>query len=82
MCWRKHRKVQTFSVTIEKENRKVDKDGNEDIIIIFYRPKFIDSTRFMASSLSNHVDNLTKKFTKLNVKTGIVFLNMKVLRRI
>ena len=46
-----------FSVPVEKEIRKVDKDSKEDIIIISYK-KIINSARFMASSLSNIVDNL------------------------
>ena len=40
-----------LSVLIEKEIRKVDNDGNEDIVTISYKIKFIDSARFMASSL-------------------------------
>ena len=41
----------TFSVSIEKEIRKVDKDGNEDSRTVTYKMKSIDSARFMASSL-------------------------------
>ena len=41
-------KYKTFSVPIEKEIRKVDKDGNEDKTIS-YKIKFIDSARFMAN---------------------------------
>ena len=33
----------TFFVLMEKEIRKVNKDGNEDIITISYKTKFIDS---------------------------------------
>ena len=29
MSWGKHRKVKNFSVPIEKEVTKIDKDGNE-----------------------------------------------------
>ena len=49
----KYKKVQTFSVPIEKEVTKTDKDRNESIITISYKMKFIDSSRFMATSLSN-----------------------------
>ena len=49
MFWRKHRKVWNFFIPIEKETRKIDKDGNEDIITISYKIKFIDSGRFMAT---------------------------------
>ena len=36
----------------------------------------------MATLLSKIVDNITEEFIKLNVKIVIVFLNMKVSRRI
>ena len=36
-----------------KEVAKVDKEGNQNIITISYKIKFIDSARFMASSISN-----------------------------
>ena len=39
-----------FSVPIKKEIAKIDKDGNDKIINISYKLKFIDS--FMSSSLS------------------------------
>ena len=40
----------TFSILKEKEIRKNDKDGNENIITISYKIKFTDSARLMASS--------------------------------
>ena len=73
MPWGKHRKVKMFSFSIENEIRKVDKDGNESVVTISYK-KNINSTRFMASWLSN----LFVEFTKLNAKIAIVFLNTKV----
>ena len=39
---------------------KRDKDGNESVVTISYKIKFINSERFMATSLSNLVDNLTE----------------------
>ena len=47
---------------MKKEITKTNKDGNESgNEIISYEIKFIDSAWFMASSLSNLVDNLTEE---------------------
>ena len=70
-----------FFVPVEKEVRKIDKDGNVNVVTISYKIKFIESTRFMATSLSNLVDNLHKEFKNLNVKIVIVFLNTKVTKK-
>ena len=51
-------KYKIFSVPIEKEITKIDKEDNESVATISYKLKFIDSARFMATSLSNLVDNL------------------------
>ena len=51
----KTEKYITFSVPIKKEIRKKDK-----IIKISYKIKFIDSYRFMSTSLSKLVDNLSE----------------------
>ena len=48
----------TFSVQINKEIIKTDKDGNYKTVNIPYKLKFIDSFRFMSTSLSSH-DNLS-----------------------
>ena len=42
----------------KKKLKKVYTDGNENIVRIYYNIKFIDSARFMVSSLSNLDDNL------------------------
>ena len=52
----------TFSVPIKKEITKKDKNGNDKIIKISYKIKFIDSFRFLSTSLSNLVDNLSEGF--------------------
>ena len=38
----------TFSVSIKKQITKIDKDGNDKIVDISYKMKFIDSFRFMS----------------------------------
>ena len=58
MLRRKYRKIYYFSVPIKKQIIKIDKDGNDKIVHISYKIKFIDSFRFMSSSLSSLVDNL------------------------
>ena len=50
----------TFSVPIKKKITKIDKDGNDKIMKISYKIKFIDSCGFMSSSLSDLVDNLSE----------------------
>ena len=45
---------------IKKEITKKDKNGNEKIKKISYKIKFIDSYRFMSTSLSNLVSNLSE----------------------
>ena len=47
----------TFSIPIEKEVIEID-NGNESVTTMSYEIKFIDSARFMATLLSNLVDNL------------------------
>ena len=58
-------KYKTFSVLIKREVTKIDKDGNESVLIISYKTKLIDSTRFMATALSNLVDNLARGISKI-----------------
>ena len=48
----------TFSVPIKKETTKKDKNGNDKITKKSYKIKFIDSSRFMSTSLSNLANNL------------------------
>ena len=51
-------KHKTFYVPMKKEIKKIVKDGNEIVTTISYKIKFINSSRFIARSLSNLVDNL------------------------
>ena len=50
----------TFSAPIKKEITKKVKKGNDKITKISYKIKFIDSYRFMSTSLSNLVSNLSE----------------------
>ena len=69
-------KYKNFSVPIEKEAIKIDKDGSETVTTISYKIKFIDSARFMASSLSNLVDNLRRR----NSQNINVYLAIKIIQ--
>ena len=50
----------TFSVPIKKEIPKNNKNGNGNFTKISYKIKFIDSCRFMSTSHSNLVSNLSE----------------------
>ena len=65
---------------LEKTKKSANIDGNESAGTISYKIKFIDSMRFMGTSLSKLFDNLTEGFINLSVKIVAVFLNMRVLR--
>ena len=50
----------TFLVPIKKKTTKKDKNGNNKITKLSYKIKFIDSYRFLSTSLSNLVNNLSE----------------------
>ena len=58
----------TFTVPIKKEVTKIDKNGEKTIKNISYILQFIDSARFIASSLSNLVNNLSKGIHRIKCK--------------
>ena len=58
----------TFTVPIEKEVTRTDKNGEEVTKNISYILQFIDSTRFMASSLSNLLNNLSERIHRIKCK--------------
>ena len=58
----------TFSALIEKEVTNIEKDGNKSVVTISYKIRFTDSARFMATSLSKLVDNLTEGIHKTKCK--------------
>ena len=67
-------KNKTFSIPMKNEIKKIDKDGNERVVTISYKIKFIDSARFMTTSLSNLVDNLSDGIHKIKCKDCDCFL--------
>ena len=72
MSWGKYRKLQNFSAPIEKS-----------LVTIPYNIEILDSARFMGTSFSNLVDNLTEGIhKKLNVGIAIVLLNMTVSNKV
>ena len=66
MSWRKYRNVQNFFHS--NDFHSIDKDGNESVVTISYKITFIGSARFMATSSSNLVDNLTEGIHKIKCK--------------
>ena len=67
----------TFSVLITQEVKRIGKNREDTTKTISYKLQLIDSTRFMASSLSNLVDNLLKEFIKLNANMDLIIKNSK-----
>ena len=68
------KKYKTFSFPIEKDVTEIDKDVNESVVNIFYKIQFIDTARFIATSLSNLVDNLTEGVQKIKYEHCDCFL--------
>ena len=60
----------TFTVPIEKEVTRIDKNEEEITKNISSILQFIDSARFMASSLSNLVNNLSERIHRIKCKSG------------
>ena len=60
----------TFTVPIEKEVTRIDKNGEEITKNISYISHFIDRARFIASSLSNLVNNFSEEFYRIKHNFG------------
>ena len=77
-------KYKNFSALIEKKVTKMVMKhgihGNESVVTKSYDIKFIDSTRFMAISLSNLVNNLTEKIHKSECKDCYCFLEYESIK--
>ena len=70
-CLGEHtKKYITFTVQIAKEVTRIHKNGEEVTKNISYILQFIDSARFMASSLSNLVNNLSQVIHRNKYKFG------------
>ena len=74
MSWGKYRKAQNFFHFNRKIKYRNRKDGNESVGTISYKIKFIDSARFVATSLSHLGDNITELIHKIKCKNGDCFL--------
>ena len=70
LCLRENTKKITFTVPIGKEVTRIDKNGQKITKNISYILQFVDSTRFMASSLTNLVNNLSKIIHRIKCKFG------------
>ena len=64
----KHWKIYNLSVPIQKEVTRIDKTREEITKAIFYRLQFIDSARYMASSLSSRLNDLTEGIHEIKSK--------------
>ena len=67
-------KYKTFSVPIEKEVTKIDKNCIESVVTISYKIQFIDTAIFMPISLSNLLDNLAEGIHKMKCTDSHCFL--------
>ena len=58
----------TFTVSIKKEVTRIDKHGKRIKKNVSYILQFVDSARFMATSLSNLENNLSEGIHKIKCK--------------
>ena len=70
MLKRKQWKIHNFVVAIEREVTRIYKNGKKITKTISYRLQFTDTVRFMASSLSNLINNLAQGIYKFKCKYG------------
>ena len=66
--------VKKFIRSNRKKVTNIDKDGNENVATISHKIKISDSTGFMASLLSNLVNNLAEGIHKIKCKECDCFL--------
>ena len=70
MFRRKYWKIDSFAVPIEKEVTRSDRNGEEITKNVSYVLQLIDSARFMTSSLSNLINNLSDGIHRTKCKLG------------
>ena len=76
VLWILQKELNGVAILIEKKVTRIDKNGKEITKTISYRLQFIDSARFMASSISNLVNYFAKGIHK--IKCNIIIKNMKL----
>ena len=74
---KKYCKIHNLYSPVEEQVWRTNKNGEGIAKNISYILQFIDSIRFMASSLSNIVNNLSNEFIELNVNTDTMIKNVK-----
>ena len=67
-----------FSDSIKREIVKIDNEGNKALETISYKITFIDTLRFMTTSLSNLINNLSEGITNITLEYCDIFLSMMV----
>ena len=72
------KKYKPFSVQVEKEIKKVDQDGNEDITAFLTKYDSLKVHDLWQVHYQIFSTVLQKEFIKLNAKIVIVFLNMNM----
>ena len=72
------KKYKPFSVQVEKEIKKVDQDGNEDITAFLTKYDSLKVQDLWQVHYQIFSTVLQKEFIKLNAKIVIVFLNMNM----
>ena len=81
MYWENNEIYNSFSVSIKKKVIKMDKDNKKSIETKSYIINIIDSIRFISTSLTHHVDNLSEiykeKFIDKNCKSECEFKRVK-----
>ena len=67
-----------FFDSIKREIVKIDNEGNKALETISYKITFIDTLRFMTTSLSNLINNLSERIPNIILEYCDIFLSMMV----